>query len=72
MKREEAVTLLKELSAAHLIRPFLVLIEQRKPERYQLCIKGDYDRSELESFLQKCQFAIEENLSKGLLCIFKP
>lgn len=71
MKRHEAVVLLKELGSENLIQPSMVLIEERKPDRYQLCVKGDYDRFKLESFLQKYTLEIEEHSTKGL-CIFKP
>ena len=71
MQRYEAVALMKELGAEQLIRPSLVLIEQRKPDRYQLCVKGDYDRPRLELFLQKYSLEFEED-KKGFLCIFKP
>jgi hypothetical protein len=72
MKRNEAVALLKELGSEHLLQPSFVIIEQRKPDRYQLCVKGDYDRHEIEDFLQKYNLAIEEDVTRGLLCIFKP
>ena len=71
MKRHEAVALLKELSSEHLLQPSLVLIEQRTPDRFQLCVKGGYDRQGIEVFIQKYNLEIEENLTKGL-CIFKP
>jgi hypothetical protein len=70
MKRAEAVALLKELSAEHLIQPSLVLIEQRRPDSYQLCLKGYYDRTGIELFLKNYPLAIEEHTTKGL-CIFK-
>jgi hypothetical protein len=70
MKRGEAVALLKELGAEGLIQPSLVLIEQRKPDSYQLCLKGDYDRTEIELFLKNYPLAIEEHATKGL-CIFE-
>lgn len=57
MDRKEAVVLLKELAAEHLIQPTLVLIEQRKPDSYQLCVKGDYDRYQIEVFVKK--YALE-------------
>jgi hypothetical protein len=71
MKRSEAVAILKELSAEHLIQPSWVLIEQRKPDSYQLCVKGDFDRFQIESFLKKYPLSFEED-TKGYLCIFKP
>jgi hypothetical protein len=72
MRRHEAVALLKELGSEHLLQPSLVLIEQRKPDRFQLCIKGEYDLHEIEAFVQKHNLAIQENLTNGLLCIFRP
>lgn len=71
MKRHEAVALLKELSAEHLLQPSWVLIEQRKPDSYQLCIKGAYDRSDIGIFVQRYNLEIEDS-TKGYLCIFKP
>jgi len=71
MKRVEAVALLKELSAEHLIQPSSVRIELRKPDSYQLCVKGDLDREGIEDFLQKNAFIFEEDPRKGL-CIFEP
>ncbi len=71
MKRHEAVALLKELSSENLLHPSWVLIDQRKPDRFQLCVKGGYDRRGIEVFVQKYNLAIEEDLTKGLLCIFK-
>ncbi|HUK84533.1 MAG TPA: hypothetical protein VLU95_01585 [Candidatus Acidoferrum sp.] len=72
MKRAEAVALLKELGSEHLIQPSLVLIKQRKPDSYQLCVKGSCDRNEIELFLQKYKFSVDEDITRGLLCIFKP
>jgi hypothetical protein len=71
MKRHEAVALLKELGSEHLLQPSWVLIEQRKPDSYQLCVKGDYDLNGIEAFLQKYNLAIEEDVTKRLVCIFK-
>jgi hypothetical protein len=71
MRRGEAVALLKELSAEHLILPSWVLIEQRKPDSYQLCVKGNYNRQDISEFLQKRTLTFEEDTRKGL-CIFKP
>ena len=64
MKRAEAVALLKELGAEQLIQPFLVLIEQISPDRYQLQIKGSYNLREIEMVV-KNRFSLKE--SKGYL-----
>jgi len=71
MKRVEAVALVKELGGEHLIRPSFVIIEQRKPDSYQLKIKGDYDIPQIE-LLVKNKFAVQENIEKGFLVIFEP
>jgi hypothetical protein len=71
MKRFEAVALLRELSAKSLVQPSSVLIEQRKPDSYQLCFKGDFDRQGIEDFLQKSKLLFEEDSRKGF-CIFEP
>ncbi|MGA2682855.1 MAG: hypothetical protein ABSF44_13765 [Candidatus Bathyarchaeia archaeon] len=69
MKRAEAIALLKELEAEHLLQPTAVLIEQRKPDNFQLKIKGNYDCEQIEIFLNK-RFSLEEH--NGLLIIYKP
>ena len=70
MKRTEAVALLKELEAEQLIQPTLVLIEQRCPDRFQLQIRGDFNRQQIEIFLKKRHFSFEMN--NDYLVIFKP
>ena len=72
MQRYEAVALLKELDAQHLIQPSLVLIEQRKPDRYQLQIKGYYDLESITGFVKQFDLAVKEDPTSGLLVIFKP
>jgi len=61
---------LKELGIEHLIQPSLVLIEQRKPDRFQLQINGVYDRPHVEVFLKNRGYSYEEN--QDYLIIFKP
>ena len=68
IKRTEAVNLLKELVAGQIIQPSLALIEQRKPDSYQLHVKGDYNFQEVEMFV-KDRFSLEE--SKGYLIFDK-
>jgi hypothetical protein len=59
MKRHEAIALLKELGAENLLLPSSVLIEQRTPDRYQLCFKGDYDIFQISKFLHKYNLEVE-------------
>ena len=72
MQRYEAVALLKELGAGLLNQPTLVMIEQRTPDSFQLIVKGDYDRREVEMFIQKFDLVVKEDTDKGHLLIFKP
>ena len=69
MKRAEAIALLKELQAEHLLQPTAVLIEQRKPDNFELKIKGNYNCEEIEVFLNK-RFSLEEH--NGLIIIYDP
>lgn len=70
MQRKEAVTLFTELVANGYVQPNLVSIERRKPDKFQLKIKGDYNCKEFEVFLKNKGFSYKE--SKGYLIIFKP
>ena len=69
MKRAEAIALLKELQAEHLLQPTAVLIEQRKPDNFELKIKGNYNCEEIEVFLNK-RFSLKEH--NGLIIIYDP
>jgi hypothetical protein len=69
LNRKEAVALFTELVAQGYVQPNLVIVEQRKLDKYQLKIKGNYDRSQIELFLKNTMFSIEEN--KNYLIIFK-
>jgi hypothetical protein len=70
MKRTQAIELLKELGDLGLVQSRLVYVEERKPDSFQLCVKGDYDICKMENFLKKYTLTFEEN-EKGYLCIFK-
>ena len=69
MKRQEAVALLKELSSAGLIQPTFVLIEQKKPDSFELVIKGDFDFQAINK-LASVRFAVKNDVEKGFLAIF--
>jgi hypothetical protein len=72
MHRYEAVALLKELDAQHLIQPSMVLIEQRKPDIYELHLKGLYDLELIEGFVKQYDLAVKEDTMNGYLIIFEP
>jgi hypothetical protein len=72
MQRYEAVALLKELGAQQLIDPSLVLIGERKPDRYELQIRGFYDLELIRAFAQQYNLTVAEDATKGYLIIFEP
>ncbi len=72
MDRVEAIALLRELIANNLVEPSFVYLSQRKPDRYQLQIKSDYYRSEIEDYAKKFGLSIEEDSEKKYLLVFKP
>jgi hypothetical protein len=69
MNRKEAIMLLSELEANQLVCPSFVSLEQRKTDKYQLKIKGNYNLHEVGNFL-KNRFSIEE--IRNFLIIYKP
>jgi hypothetical protein len=70
MNKKEAIALLSELGVNQFVNPDLVLLEQREPGRYQLQIRGDYNRQSIVAFLKKRRFSFET--SNDYLTIFKP
>jgi hypothetical protein len=71
MKREGAVTLLKESIGNGLIETTWLSIEERKPDNYQLSFKGNYRAQLIDPLLKKLSLAIEENKEKGYIVIYK-
>jgi hypothetical protein len=69
LDRKEAIALLVELGSNQLVNPDLVILELRKPNSYQLKIKGNYRFNEVGIFL-KNKFCLEE--INNYLIIFKP
>jgi hypothetical protein len=61
LDRKEAVALVKELGDRELIKPTFVIINRDKPNRYNVQIKGDFDRKEIELFLKNRGYSFEEN-----------
>ena len=72
MNRLEAMALLKELVADNLVEPNYIHICERKPNHYQIQIKCDYQKKELEEYTKKHNLSIEEDKEKNYLTIFKP
>ena len=69
MDRKEAIALLVELGSYQLVSPDLVILEQRKLDRYQLKIKGNYNFKEIGLFFKE-RFCLKE--VNNYLVIFKP
>lgn len=69
MDRKEAVALFTQLVTNGHVQPNLVSIEQKKPGKCQLRIKGNYDYSKIELFLKGKGYSYEE--CKEYLIIFK-
>jgi hypothetical protein len=72
LDRAEAMALLKELIAVNMVDPSFVSLSQRMPNHYELQIKSDYYRSELEAYAKKFGLSIEEDKQQKYLVIFKP
>jgi len=58
--RKEAIALLKELGNRDLVQPFLVIIEKRTRNEFQLKIKGSFNKTQIFSFLKSKGFSCEE------------
>jgi len=67
--RQEAVALLKELGNRDLVQPFFVIIEKRTRDKFQLKIKGSFDKTQIFSFLKSRGFSCEDK--EDYLIIYK-
>jgi len=67
--RKEAVALLKELGNRDLVQPFFVIIEKRTRDKFQLKIKGSFNKTQIFSFLKSRGFSCEEK--EDYLIIYK-
>ena len=72
MDRLQAMVMLKELVTNNLVEPTYVSISERKPKDYQIQIKCDYNKIEIEVHAKKHHLTIEEDKEKKYLFIFKP
>jgi len=70
VKKEEATALLNELGANKLVNPKLVLIEQKETDKYQLQIRGDFDRHAIALFIRKRHLSCK--LNNNYLTVFTP
>jgi hypothetical protein len=72
MDRQQAMAMLKELVANNLVESSYVSISEKKPKDYQIQIKCDYNKLEIEAHAKKLGLTIQEDKEKKYLFIFKP
>jgi len=72
MDRKEALAMLKELIAEDLVDPSYVNVSKRTPNHYQIQIRCDYNKKEVEAHAKKYGLTIEEDKERKYLVIYKP
>jgi hypothetical protein len=72
MNREQAMTLLKELVANDLVDSSYVSLFQVKPKDFQIQIKCDYNKKQIETFAKEHGLTITEDRERKYLIVFKP
>ena len=72
LDRKEAMALLRELMNNGLVEPSWVSVSERHPQDYQLQLKCDYNKAEIETYAKRKQLTIEEDPERKYLVIFKP
>lgn len=72
MNREQAMAMLKELVKNDLVEPSYVSMVQSTPNHFQIKIKSNYRRAEIEDHAKKHGLAIVEDKEKKYLVVFKP
>ena len=71
LKRNEAVSLLKELINSGLAAPTVVSLDENKHGKFDLKISGDYSAIELKAFLAKKKLTVLEDKAKAHCTIYK-
>ncbi len=72
MNRLEAMAMLKELVEADLVEPSYIQVMLRKPEHYQVKIRCDYNKTEIEKHAKEHGLTIIEDKKRKYLVIYKP
>jgi hypothetical protein len=65
------MTMLKELVSKDLVEPSFVHISESTPDHYQIQIKCDYNKTEIEEYAKKHGLTIREDKERKYLVIFK-
>jgi hypothetical protein len=71
MKREQAVALVKEFVANQLILATWFSIDKKAKGGFEVHLRGDYNRSEIDLFLAKHNLAMKKS-AEGYFIIYKP
>ncbi len=71
MNRLEAMAMLKELVDNDLVEPSYVSMVQVKPNLFQIQIKCDYNKQQIEEHAKKHGLTITEDKERKYLVIFK-
>lgn len=71
LDREQAMAMLKELVANNLVDPGYVSILQVKPNNFQIQIKCDYNKKEIEEYANNHGLTITEDKERKYLVIYK-
>ena len=72
MDRKEAMAMLKGLVDNDLVEPSYVSMVEAKPNYYQIQIKCDYNKAQIEAYAEKNGLKITEDNKRKYLVIFKP
>jgi hypothetical protein len=72
LDRKEAMALLKRLVDNDLIEPSFVSIVEAKTNYYQIQIKCDFNKAQIEAYAEKNGLKIAEDNKRKYLVIFKP
>ena len=72
LDRLQAMAMLKELVDNDLVEPSYVSMVQAKPNHFQIQIKCDYNKMEIERHAKKHGLTIIEDKARKYLTIFKP
>ena len=71
MDRSEAMKLLKRLLDSDLVEPSHISIGERHPNDYQLQIRIEYKRTQLNDYCKANNYLIDEDKEKKFLLVYK-
>ncbi len=72
LNRLEVMDMLKELVDSDLVEPSYISMVQIEPDHFQIQIKCDYNKQQIETHAKKHGSTITEDEERKYLVIFKP